>query len=237
MGRATLDALKQMPSPLFDLSRAELKPWVSLHQRLCKTTPRVVGKQSSTPSLFDQDDPLDALLAELNDLVSESLGLSERDRALISDFVNIRFELNDGKVGRPAVRKPESIELKLYAKRLQQELDSYVGEDSEYRHAVSIISDEQTGMISVDFVKSSSSASITVSTADRDSSAVLATTRRELQHKVGQWLYFNRNLRIHEGTKTYLLKPMQRFHWTESQAMVDASEVIGETLAAQEVVE
>ena len=235
--RATLDALKQMPCPLFDLSRAELKRWVSLHEKLCKTTPRVVGKQSSTPSLFDQDDPLDALLAELNDLVSKSLGLSERDRALISDFVNIRFELNDGKVGRPAVRKPESSELKLYAKRLQQELDSYVGEDSEYRHAVSIISDDQTGMISVDFVKSSSSASITVSTADRDSSAVLATTRRELQHQVGQWLYFNRNLRIHEGTKTYLLKPMQRFHWTESQAMVDASEVIGETLAAQEVVE
>jgi len=86
--RATLDALKQMPSPLFDLSRAELTPWVSLHQRLCKTTPRVVGKQSSTPSLFDQDDLLDALLAELNDLVSESLGLSERDRALISDFVH-----------------------------------------------------------------------------------------------------------------------------------------------------
>ena len=46
-----------------------------------------------------------------------------------------------------------------------------------------------------------------------------------------QWLYFERNLRVYEGRKTYLFKPMQRFHWTESQALTDASEIIAETLS------
>ena len=61
----------------------------------------------------------------------------------------------------------------------------------------------------------------------------LAATRNELQEEIGQWIYFNRDLRIHDGTKTYLFKPMQRFHWTESQAMVDASEMIAETVSAE----
>jgi hypothetical protein len=72
---------------------------------------------------------------------------------------------------------------------------------------------------------------------DRDASTVFAKTRKELQHQAGQWLYFNRNLRIYEGTKTYLFKPMQRFHWTQSQAMVDASEIIAETMAAEGAVD
>ena len=37
---------------------------------------------------------------------------------------------------------------------------------------------------------------------------------------------FNRNLRIYEGTTTYLFKPFRRMHWAESQAIVDAGEVI-----------
>ena len=237
MGRATLDALKQMPCPLFELSREELKPWVSLHAKLCKTTPRVMGQPSPTRTLFEEEDHLDELLIELNDLVSESLKLSERERVLISDFVNVRLELNDGKVGRPAVRAPETSELKQYAKRLQEEMDLFVGDDSEHRHAISILHDNDSGMICVDFVKSKKAAPISVSQADRVASGVLAKTRDELQQRVGQWLYFNRNLRIYEGMKTYLFKPMQRFHWTESQAMVDASEIISETLAAEEVVE
>lgn len=235
--RATLDALKQMPCPLFDLSGDELKPWVSLHTKLCKTTPRIVGQAAPARTLFDEDDHLDVLLVELNDLVSKCLGLTERERALISDFVHVRLELNDGKIGHPAVRKPEPAELKLYAKRLQQELDTFVGEESEHRHSVSIVYDNDSGLICVDFLKSKKALQISVSTADRDASSLLAKTRKELQHQVGQWLYFNRNLRIYEGTKTYLFKPMQRFHWTQSQAMVDASEIISETLAAQEVVE
>jgi hypothetical protein len=55
-----------------------------------------------------------------------------------------------------------------------------------------------------------------------------------LRKERAQWVYFDRNLRLYEGTRTCILKPMQRFHWTESQAMVDARHIIAETLAAEE---
>jgi hypothetical protein len=53
-----------------------------------------------------------------------------------------------------------------------------------------------------------------------------------LRKQCSQWVYFDRNLRIYEGTRTFIFKPMQRFHWTVSQAMVDAREIISETLQA-----
>jgi len=230
--RATLDALKQMPCPLLEINKSDLKRWSKLHQQLTKTTPRRVGDVKDDQSLLF-DDGLDDLLLELNDMVSESLGLSERERTLVSDLVNIRLELLDGKVGRPAVMNPTLDEMKRYGKRLRQDLDDFLGSDSEYRHAVDIIHDQVSGMICVDFIKSKKAATVTANPADRSTVAALAVARDELREEIGQWVYFDRDLRIHDGMKTYLFKPMQRFHWTESQAMVDASEMIAETVSAE----
>ena len=58
----------------------------------------------------------------------------------------------------------------------------------------------------------------------------LAETRRRLTVHRAQWLYFNRNLRVYEGSRTYVLKPLQGFQWTRTQAIQDAAEIIAECL-------
>ena len=109
---ATLAALRSVPFPIVDYTREQLKPWVRLHERLVRTTPidvREIRQEGRTKErgLFDHDDQeLGSLLRELNALVYDALGLDDRERALVSDFVNVRFELNDGKMGQPAVRPP-----------------------------------------------------------------------------------------------------------------------------------
>lgn len=229
-GVATLEALLKMPCPLKGLTNDQLEPWVTLHHKLAKTSPRKVGETKSD-SLFEADDGLDELLVELNRLVFDSLGLSERERALVTDFVHVRLELNDGKVGQPAVRKPSTNELKQYANRLRQELDGYVGVGSPHRHAIEVIHDQSSGMICIDFIESTKGIAVCVTPADSTTAKALNETREELLEECGQWVYFNRDLRIHDGTKTYIFKPMQRFHWTETQAMIDASEIIAETIS------
>ncbi|HZN93560.1 MAG TPA: hypothetical protein VFB81_12690, partial [Myxococcales bacterium] len=54
-----------------------------------------------------------------------------------------------------------------------------------------------------------------------------------LRRELGQWVYFDRNLRVFDAERTLVLKPLQRFHWTVSQAVTDASDLIAETLASQ----
>jgi hypothetical protein len=67
-------------------------------------------------------------------------------------------------------------------------------------------------------------------TASSSEALQLAETRRRLMEQRAQWLYFNRNLRVYEGSRTYILKPLQRFHWTRTQAIQDAAEIIADCL-------
>jgi hypothetical protein len=96
---------------------------------------------------------------------------------------------------------------------------------------VAVVYNEHSGMVQIDLVTDRTSArDITVAAADQLTARQLQRTAKRLRQRKSQWVYFDRNLRIYEGTKTFLFKPMQRFHWTESQAMHDAIEVIAGTL-------
>jgi len=237
--RATLSALRAIPVPIAGLSRDELKPWVDLHARLLKTSPVDVRearreRTEKQRKLFGNDEEdLDALLKELNDLVYKSLGLDERERALVHDLVHVKLELNDGKVGEPAVRCPKADELKTYARRLKKDLDAFIDGELAKWHQVGIVYDKASGsgMIQVDLIADKAAArELLVVDADKPTAKELEAARRRLRKQHSQWIYFDRNLRIYEGSKTFVLKPLQRFHWTESQAMQDAMEIIAETL-------
>jgi hypothetical protein len=235
-GRGTLSALLRMPMPLGELPRSELRKWTRLHSRLLKTTPRKSGVElENSHSLFASDDTgddLDSLLSELNELVFDSLQFGERERALVNDLVHVRLELNDGKLGDAAVHPPSRKVINAYAKRLKKELDAYVGRVAEKKHAVDVIHDKQSGMIQIDIVaKDKANIAVSEVGADDRLAKQLSRARDTLRQEVAQWVYFNRDLRMYNGTKTYLFKPMQRFHWTESQAMIDANEIVAETIS------
>jgi hypothetical protein len=234
--RATINALLQMPMPMADLNRSQLTEWVKLHNHLVKTTPRRIGERKTvSPALFPQesDDDLDGLLNELNCMVFDCLQLDERERALVHDLVHIRLELNDGKVGEPAVGLPEPKILRAYSRRLKKELDAYLGDEGGSKHKIDVVYDKHSGMIQIDVVKHlKTNAAVSVFAADEVTAKQLTKTRSNLREEAAQWVYFDRDLKIYSGTKTFLFKPMQRFHWTESQAMIDANEIIAETLCA-----
>ena len=231
-GRATLGNLRAMPCPLADLSNAELKPWVKLHAQLVKTKPRTLDELRQPQMSILTDDDQGELLTELNAMVSESLGLSTRDRALIHDLVHVRLALNDGKVGSAATSPPNPDALRTYARRLKSELDDFLDEESAKRHDVTVVFDQHSGMVRIDLKgKGNNARKVTIAKADAATVEQLAVTRNRLLQQHSQWVYFNRNLRIYDGTQTFVLKPMQRFHWTESQAMFDAGEIIAETLS------
>jgi len=73
--------------------------------------------------------------------------------------------------------------------------------------------------------------SVKVERADASTSADFERARRQVREKRSQWLYFERNLRIYEGSRVFLMKPLQRLHWLRSQALLDADTIIAETLA------
>ena len=233
---ATLGALRSIPVPRFGSPDVDFGPWERLHSRLVEVSLEEFGAAEHA------DRPLFAaprssprrreLTDELNGLVYDLLDLNRREQALVHDLVNVRLELRDGMLGEPATQQPKGPQIRSYARRLKRELDAFVGEELPKRHAVAVLYDRLSGMVAVDLTRDVAAArAITVVEAGQEGAKELEKTRRRLRKQRAQWVYFDRNLRIYEGTRTFILKPMQRFHWTESQAMFDAAEIIAETLA------
>ncbi len=69
--------------------------------------------------------------------------------------------------------------------------------------------------------------------ASEPAAGQLAQARLSLMERRAQWLYFNRNLRVYKGSQTYILKPLQHLHWTRTQAIQDAMDIIADSLGSE----
>ena len=65
----------------------------------------------------------------------------------------------------------------------------------------------------------------------------LKTIRDRLRKQHSQWVYFDRALKVYDRGVLYQFKPMQRLQWTRRQAVLDADDIIAETLSAKDLVE
>ncbi|HUZ97158.1 MAG TPA: N-6 DNA methylase [Edaphobacter sp.] len=214
---STLKALRTLPLPFADDSA--LKDWESLYSRIAKAT---AGRDD-----FAQED----LVRELNELTFAALGLNSQGRAAVQDLVHLRFALVQGKIGKDAVRPPFVEELKSYARTLRDDLDAFVGEKTPLRHRVEVLYGGGSGVVAIEIVrKAQGRLPVRVLESTDEAAQSFAVARRELIEKRTQWLYFSRNLRVYETSRTYILKPLQRLQWTQTQAMQDAGDIIAESI-------
>jgi hypothetical protein len=219
---ATLRTLRELPVPIADFTEVDCAPWVALHERLVQHTTFDAGASSGP------------LLAELNGLVYDALGLDHRGRAMVHDLVHVKMELDDGKMGKEAIRVPSRAEMAAYASMLRRELDEFLVDQDDVAHNISILADGISGMLEVALVWSDErSEEVAILDADDRAASGLRAIRERLLEQRSQWVYHRRDLRIYDGDRVYLFKPMQRIHWTQSQALIDAGEIIAETLSPE----
>ncbi len=214
---STLKSLRSLPLP-FD-EAANLNEWEDLYSRMERETE---GRDD-----FNQPE----LIKSLNDFTFEALKFSSRARAAVEDLVRVQLALNQGKIEQSAVRQPPRDELEAYGRTLRDELDHFISQSTATRHRVDILVGGGSGLVAVDLVEGDGGhRAVNVWSASDREAHQLAETRRRLTEQRAQWLYFNRNLRAYEGSRTYILKPLQRFHWTRTQAVQDSAEIIAECL-------
>lgn len=232
--RATLQSLRDLPVAIASASEAELRPWITLHDRLVRTSQAVFAEREdgifSTIRHHGRED-IAPLLEELNALAYDALGLDHRGRALVHDLVHVKMELDDGKTGKEAIRAPSRAEMAAYASMLRRELDEFLVDQDDVAHNIVILTDGNSGMLEVALVWSDErTQEVALLDADDRAASELRAISERLIEQRSQWVYHRRDLRIYDGDNVYLFKPMQRIHWTPSQALIDAGEIIAETL-------
>jgi hypothetical protein len=241
--RATKYALTQIPVPLAELTADELAEWEELHSALVAAQPATsIKKRSDQRSLFDEEDAgggeslpasptQEQLLEDLNERVYKLLGLKPWERSLVEDLVHVRMRLIKGKVAKAALRAPNQDELREYADHLQSELDAFVHDQPELTHQVSVIHDGWFGIVLIELLRNQKANDIEVVAAGPETRKQWQQIQKAMRRQHSQWLYFNRNLRVFDGPQTFVFKPLQLVHWTQSQALNDADQIIVETLS------
>ena len=221
--RATLSSLRQLPVPLVGLSRESLAEWERLHEQLIRMD---LGDGAAKE--------LESCLSQLNSMTANALGLTQSRTGLIDDLVEIKLALRDGKTGETAVSPPSTEDIETYARTLCSQLDDFLGDSPSMWHSLVVALGSSYGVVEIDLQKGKRPDQPVriINGSPSAGSEVLSLPSRLLEQR-SQWLYFQRNLRIYQGTKTYLFKPMQRFHWTRSQALEDATDIIAETLVSE----
>lgn len=216
----TLQSLRVLPVPFVDSDK--INEWNKLYEKI---TTEVANRDD-----FSQSE----LIKELNELTFETLKLTAAGKAAVYDLVRVRFGLTRGKTALSAVGLPSPIELEMYARTLRSDLDSFVGKADSTRHRVEILTGEGAGLIAVTLVPAMTNQQpVRVWDTTDASSVTLKDAYVNLAERQSQWRYFNRNLLVYDPPHTYILKPLQRLHWTRTQAMQDAGEIIADSLALE----
>lgn len=239
-GVSTLKTLKKVPIPLDRLSPRELTEWAGLQAQLAEASAARFPPSDKDLPLFDGTSDgdrgrLEALEAELNQRVNTLLGLSKTEVALINDVLAIFLPLADGKIAGPALASPTQADQQRYAQTLKAQLDAFLGADHPQGHMVQVVTAPGTaarwGAVQVRLANGPGVARVL--RADEQTRSTLSAAAKALESLRKQWLYFERNLFVHQTDQSIIGKPMQRFWWTETQAIADADTLIATALTSE----
>lgn len=224
---STIGAIRSMPAVLAQLTPSDLREWERVHDEIAAAPKK--GEEDVLRGQGADRGHLAVLVDRINALVFDALGLHLSERRVVTDFVRERLELRKGRAPSRAVKRPADDEIRGYLGVLKQALDGFIGPGAK-AHRVTAFPTEAMAAVQIEVVNQEDAREPRVSSISTDGANELARICSRLRREHSQWLYFNRNLKVYDGTRTYLFKPMHRVHWTATQGILDADEVIAETL-------
>jgi len=212
ISRSTIDLgdARSMPMPRF--TPAQVDALYSLHFELAEEEP-----------ILDLND----WQRRLDDGVSSILSIPDQLMMIARELKHFRLPLVKGRAPRHLTRPPDKSQLQKYASRLKSELDRFI-ERKQRRHAVTLLSSSVGVGATVELVNGTRAPTAVVREADESETRNLRDILDAAEKQYGQWVYVARSVRIFLGSKIHVCKPARSLEWTETQALLDAADLIAE---------
>lgn len=229
-------------SATWGIDRSVLSPEVLRNLPIPSFTPQQVQTLCDTHEMVvilekERLDNLSGIQGSLDSHLNDVLNLPESILLLIHDFFDVKLTLNKGKTIKvKAVEKPDEADLIRYASRLRDELDEF-SEGGFEKHFISIVYSNDSVVCRVSLLETQETLNVRVEKAIGESKKELEDIKRGIQKQFNQWAYIRRELRFFDlsGETVYICKAPRLIDWTESQAIADANDIIGETLEKTEI--
>ncbi|HEX4964037.1 MAG TPA: DNA methyltransferase [Thermoanaerobaculia bacterium] len=167
----------------------------------------------------------------LDQRVASLLDIPDTVSLVVRDFFRVRYELNQGKAPKIFLKLPDEAELHLYAARVRKELDNFLG--GAGHHRITVLYSGEGVVISITLTRLSFEIEPVVRLATGGEKATLRALLESAESQFSQWAYVKRSIRIFDGDTIHLIKPPRRLEWTETNALLDADDIIAEVIEAQ----
>jgi hypothetical protein len=173
-----------------------------------------------------REEKVEAAMNNIEPLVYEYYGISEREQMLIEDTVNVfRRSMMPSSVSEKVrtIGRPTSGERKAYGELLCNILNSWARR-STFKVSGKVEYSNALGTSIITLWKSRKAEPFKEERTSDDLRAVLKGVQEVLPRRMGGFTYY-RNLKVFDGDKLYILKPLARRHWTKTAAINDADEI------------
>jgi hypothetical protein len=84
----------------------------------------------------------------------------------------------------------------------------------------------------VEITQGNSPIPVSVEASDLTTAKIFSELNDNLREQFSQWVYVKRGLRIFDGPRIYIYKSPRLIDWTQTQAMIDAGDIIGEVVVS-----
>jgi type I restriction-modification system DNA methylase subunit len=173
----------------------------------------------------DYPKKIDDLVQKIDNMIFESLYLSQRDLITINDSLNFGLDLFENKQKSKALLP--ALKTSEYAIMLCEELNNFLEGQSLFANpTVYLLDRSPLAMIKVTFRDTKKEIVISKENVSNE----LKPLDKKLWKKDASNIYFRKNLNYYDGDDVYIIRPNQRRFWTKSAALEDASELILEIL-------
>jgi hypothetical protein len=179
-------------------------------------------------ALEDNGEPFSVVREFIDWRVTSLLAIPETVSLVVRDFFRMRYQLNQGKAPAILGMPPDEIEMYTYATRLKRELDAFLGGTGH--HKITVLHSHQGVSVSIALTRLSSEVDPEVRLAIREEGDTLRSLLQAAESQFSQWVYVKRSVRIFDGDTIHLIKPPRRLEWTETQALLDADDIIAEVI-------
>lgn len=172
------------------------------------------------------------LQTKIDEMVFDVLDIPHDIQLLVNDFIQHRLPLDKSAETKNLVRVPNPDELLAYAQALQNSLNDFAM-DIVY-HRVSLTYSDELIECVVELTDSLTPVTKDdIQPGDVTMSGLLSELSQSLREQVSQWIYVQRGLRFFDGPRVYIYKPPRFIDWIYTQALNDASDIIGSSLMEQ----
>ena len=213
ISRSTIDLRDVRRVPMPELNTNKVGKLAALHAELA----------AEETVLADRE----AWQRRLDDGVASILSIPAQLMLVAREFSEFRLPLVKGKAPRAVTSVPDEPQLQKYATRLKLELDGFL-ERKPRRHAVTVLYSPAGIIATVELTDVGSVANASVRDAGPTEGETVRKILRAAEQQYGQWVYVQRSVRLFSGRKIHICKPPRRLEWTETQALLDAADIVAE---------